>query len=232
MNSVIDWTAGQFFALEAFAHRAIFSPEDPVWDALKRLEEYIQATMQPGVHRSVKIMEGAILLGEDFQIGEDCVIEPGAFLRGPLILGRGCEVRHGAYLRGGVLAGDGCVFGHASEFKNAILLDGAKAPHFNYVGDSILGAGVNMGAGSKLSNVKIIHGNVSVSAGSQRVDTGLRKFGAVLGDGVEVGCNAVLNPGTVLGPRCMIYPNTSSRGYYPANTVIKLRQEMDVRRRE
>jgi len=228
LNPPIDWTADYFFDLTSFEHRSIFESGSPAWNGLKRIFAYLSRSLRPGIHPSAQIMDGAILIGDDIQIGEDCIVEAGAFLRGPLIMGKGCEVRHAAYLRGGIIAGDRCVFGHTSEFKNVIMLDGAKAPHFNYVGDSILGAGVNLGAGSKLSNVKVVHGNVMVSAGSQRIDSGLRKFSAILGDRVEIGCNAVLNPGTILGPGCIVYPNCSPRGYYPQNTVVKLRQEIEM----
>jgi UDP-N-acetylglucosamine diphosphorylase / glucose-1-phosphate thymidylyltransferase / UDP-N-acetylgalactosamine diphosphorylase / glucosamine-1-phosphate N-acetyltransferase / galactosamine-1-phosphate N-acetyltransferase len=222
---------GDFFELDGWAHAAIFDPSRPVWDALRLLGNYLEEALRPGIHPGAQVMEGAILVGEEIEIGAGCVVEAGAFLRGPLILGEGCEVRHGAYLRGGIVAGKGCVLGHASEFKNCILLDGAKAPHFNYVGDSILGRRVNMGAGSKLSNVKITHGNVSVRAGDHTIDSGLRKFGAILGDDVEIGCNAVLNPGAMVGPRSSVYPNACVRGYLPAGTILRLRQEMDARPR-
>ncbi|MCA1596875.1 MAG: hypothetical protein LC772_10695 [Chloroflexi bacterium] len=192
---------------------------------------YLANQLAAGIDPTARVMDGAVLVGPSIQIGAGCVIEPGAFIRGPVILGRDCEVRHGAYLRGDIIAGDGCVFGHTSEFKNAILLDGAKGPHFNYVGDSILGRNVNMGAGSKLSNLKVTAGNVVVYASEERIDSGLRKFGAILGDGAEIGCNAVLNPGTVLAPGCIVYPNASTRGYYPPNTVIKLRQQLEHGRR-
>ena len=228
---MIDWTASRFFKLEQFAHAALFDSERPVWDAIGRIKDYLRANLRPGIHPGARIMDGAILVGEEIQIGDGCNIEAGAFIRGPVILGPGCEVRHGAYIRGDIVAGSGCLFGHTSEFKNVILLDGAKAPHFNYVGDSILGSGVNMGAGSKLSNVKMIHGNVSVRADGESIDSGLRKFGAVLGDGVEVGCNAVLNPGTILGPGSIVYPNTSVRGYHPARTVLRLRQQVEANER-
>ena len=226
-QKAIDWSASSFFDLEGFAHAALFEGDLPVWTALKNVKQYLTHSLRRGIHPGALVMDGAILIGDDIQIGDGCVIEPGAFVRGPVLLGRGCEVRHGAYLRGDIVAGDGCVFGHASEFKNAILLNGAKAAHFNYVGDSILGARVNMGAGSKLSNVKMIHGNVSVSSREGRIDSGLRKFGAILGDDVEVGCNAVLNPGTILGPRCMVYPNASVRGCHGARSVLKLVQTLD-----
>jgi len=234
---VSQFAAENFFGLEGFAHAGLFEEGAPVWRALANIGPYLQRTLKPGIHPGAVIMEGAILIGPDLQIGAGCVIEAGAFLRGPIILGRECEVRHGAYLRGGIIAGDGCVFGHASEFKNAALLDGAKAPHFNYVGDSILGASVNMGAGSKLSNVKVTHGNVLLSvereggSGAERIDSGLRKFGAIIGDRVEIGCNAVLNPGTLIGPDSMVYPNASVRGFYGPGTIIKLRQSMEATRK-
>ncbi len=149
-------------------------------------------------------------------------------LRGPLIVGEGCEIRTGAYLRGKVVLGRGCVVGAHTEVKTAILLDHAHAPHQNYVGDSILGRDVNLGAGTILSNVKNIGREVTFKHEGETVRTGLRKFGAVLGDGCRTGCNTVLNPGVLMGPGCVTYTNVSLRsGFYPGGTLVKLRQAQE-----
>ena len=132
--------------------------------------------------------------------------------------------RAGAYIRGNVIAGEKCVLGNSSEFKNCLLMDGVQAPHFNYVGDSILGNGAHLGAGVICSNLRLDQGEVILRLASGEVKTGLRKFGAVLGDKAEVGCNSVLNPGTLLGPRALIAPCTSFGGYLPANTIARARQ--------
>ncbi len=219
-----ELSAAEFFDLAGFAHAALFHDGEPVWTALgPRLDEYLAAwphwtaaaALPPGVH----VLDGPVC------IGNGCRIEPGAVLRGPIIIGAGAEIRTGAYLRGGVIVGAACVIGAHTEVKRAILLDGAHAPHQNYVGDSILGRHVNLGAGTILSNVKNVGTEVTFPLAGRTVRTGLRKFGAVLGDGCRTGCNTVANPGVLMGPGCVTYPNTSLRsGVYPPRTLIKLRQ--------
>ena len=219
-----ELTASSFFELEGFAHAGLFVDGEPVWAALsRRMDDYLGAwkewtdagALPPGVH----VLDGPVF------IAPGCRIEPGVVLRGPLIVGAGTEIRTGAYLRGGVVVGSGCVIGAHTEVKRAILLDGAHAPHQNYVGDSILGRRVNLGAGTILSNVKNVGIEVTFPCGGQTIRTGLRKFGAVLGDGCRTGCNTVANPGVLMGPGCVTYPGTSLRsGFYPARTLIKLRQ--------
>lgn len=173
------------------------------------------STLPAGVH----LLDGPIF------IASNCRIEPGAVLCGPMIVGEGCVIRTGAYLRGRVVLGRECIVGAHTEVKGAIFLDGARAPHQAYVGDSILGRDVNLGAGTILSNVKNVGREVSFRHDGELVRTGLKKFGAVLGDGCRTGCNTVLNPGVLMGPGCVTYPNVSLRsGYYPPRTLIKLRQ--------
>jgi NDP-sugar pyrophosphorylase family protein len=210
-----------FFDLSAYQHQSLFfdSRVVYVWDALKLLQEYLDQVIVPEIHG--RVMEGAYLLDSKIYIGPGAEVEPGAVIKGPAYIGANAQVRQGAYFRGNVLVGDKCVVGHATEIKNSILLDGAHAAHFAYVGDSILGNQVNLGAGTKLANVKLDHANVNVKVAEQTYDTGLRKLGAVLGDRVQIGCNAVLNPGTIMGPGCIAYALTLLRGYYPANTLIK-----------
>jgi bifunctional N-acetylglucosamine-1-phosphate-uridyltransferase/glucosamine-1-phosphate-acetyltransferase GlmU-like protein len=180
------------------------------------------------VKRGGKILEGAsvifagaVLAGSPINIGKGSVVESGAWLGRRVIIGDRCEVRQSAYVRGDVVTGAGCVIGHATEVKNSIFLDGAKAGHFAYVGDSILGRGVNLGAGTKLANLKIIPGNVEINISGVRVNTGRRKLGAIIGDGGETGCNSVTSPGTLLGRESILYPNMAAPpGYYHAHTVI------------
>ena len=221
MNSFV---AEHFFDLADFEHKVLFHPATPVWNALGApLDAYlaawprweILAELPPGVH----------VLGGPIFIAAGCHVDPGAVLRGPLIVGEGTEIRTGAYLRGKVVIGRGCVVGAHTEVKTAILFDGAHAPHQNYVGDSILGRDVNLGAGTILSNVKNVGKEVSFRHEGKLVETGLRKFGGVLGDGCRTGCNTVLNPGVLMGPGCVTYPNVCLRsGYYAPGTLIKLRQ--------
>lgn len=168
------------------------------------------------------IMAGTILAGGPLSIGRGVLIEAGAFIRGPAIIGDFSEIRHGAYLRGHCLIGARCVVGHVSEAKHVILLDGAKAGHFAYIGDSILGGEVNLGAGTKLANLRFGSGTVPVKTPEGIIDSGLRKFGAILGDKVQTGCNSVTNPGTVLGKKSLVLPNaTVPSGWHPNSSLIR-----------
>ena len=169
------------------------------------------------------------LLGDRIVIGKGVRLEAGAVVEGPVVIGDGTLVRPGAFVRGGCWIGEGCVVGANTELKRAVLLPGAKAPHLAYVGDSILGAGVNLGAGTILSNFRHDGGEISIPVGERRLRTGRRKLGAVLGDGVRTGCNSVLSPGVVIGRGTQIYAGVVLRpGLYPADSVIKLRQELVV----
>lgn len=156
----------------------------------------------------------------DIWIHKTAVVAPSACLNGPCIIGAGTEVRHCAYIRGSALIGEGCVVGNSVELKNVILFDGVQVPHFNYVGDSILGYKSHMGAGSVTSNVKSDKSLVVIK-GEQTYETGRKKVGAILGDHVEVGCNSVLNPGTVIGRNSNVYPTSSVRGVIPADSIYK-----------
>lgn len=164
---------------------------------------------------------GTALFDEDIYIGQGSVIEPGALIKGPTIIGNYTDVRQGAYIRGDCLIGNRCVVGHTTEIKGGVMLNDAKAGHFAYIGDSILGNNVNMGAGTKLANLKISNTPIILKIQQQRYDTGLRKFGSIIGDNVQTGCNSVINPGTLLGKGTTVYPNTSVKaGYYPPESVI------------
>ncbi|MEJ5347637.1 MAG: hypothetical protein WHS46_02990 [Desulfosoma sp.] len=164
---------------------------------------------------------GCVFMDAGVQLGKGTVVEPGALIKGPTIIGNGTEIRQGAYIRGTCLVGDRCVVGHTTEVKSSIFLDGAKAGHFAYVGDSILGKDVNLGAGTKLANLKIKGNNVRIWTENGAVDTGRRKLGAIIGDGTEIGCNAVTNPGTILGKRCLVLPLTSvAPGIYQNHSVV------------
>ncbi|MCE5242974.1 MAG: glucose-1-phosphate thymidylyltransferase [Syntrophobacteraceae bacterium] len=171
---------------------------------------------------AVVLFAGAVLWDDRIRLGPGTVVEPGALIKGPAIIGSRTEIRQGAYLRGKCIVGNRCVVGHTTEMKSSIMLDGAKAGHFAYIGDSILGGGSNLGAGTKLANLKIIGDNIKIRMGSENIDTGLRKFGAILGDGVEIGCNAVTNPGTLLGKKAMVFPVTSvPGGYHKPNSLLR-----------
>ncbi|MCB9476052.1 MAG: glucose-1-phosphate thymidylyltransferase [Deltaproteobacteria bacterium] len=167
-------------------------------------------------------MPGAYIHDDRLIVGPGTVIESGAMIKGPTVIGAKTEVRQGAYIRGDVLVGDECVVGHTTEAKNTIMMNGAKAGHFAYLGDSILGRDVNLGAGTKLANLKMVEGTVALPLpDGERLDTGRRKLGAILGDGTETGCNSVTSPGTLLGKRARVYPCVSvPAGYYSTRTII------------
>ena len=164
--------------------------------------------------------KGYKLLKEDVLIGENVTISPTATIEGPTVIASGTEIRPGAYIRGSVIIGENCVVGNSTELKNCILLEKVQVPHYNYVGDSILGKKAHMGAGSICSNFKADGKNIIVH-GQTNYETGLRKMGAMLGDGADIGCGCVLNPGTVIGKRTSVYPLTSLRGVFPADCIIK-----------
>ena len=210
-------TAESFFDLAGWGHAALFAAGEPVWTALARLGAYL-AELTTGAG-TPEAPEG-VFIGGAVLLGEGVVIEPGAFIQGPAIIEAGAQLRQGCYLRGNTLIGAGAVVGHCSELKNAVLLPGAKAPHFNYVGDSIIGRGVNLGAGTICSNVTLGKGTVRVSTAEGTLDSGLRKFGAILGDGTQTGCNVVLNPGTMAGPGCRFYPMANVVGCYSARSTV------------
>ena len=170
---------------------------------------------------------GSYLLDDHIYIGNNVIIEPTALIKGPAIIGDNTEIRHGAYIRGDVLIGNDCVVGHTTEIKSSVMLGGSKAGHFAYIGDSILGK-VNLGAGTKLANLKMVDSPVVININRQIYETGLRKFGAVLADGVETGCNSVTTPGTIMAKNVLLYPNGTARGYYPPNSIVKVKQNQDL----
>lgn len=213
------------FDLAQTGHAALFDDCPFAWDALKRLPAYLVATLQPGLRNRC---EGEAYIGPAVFIGEGTVVEDGAMIKGPAIIGRDCQIRHNAYLRENVIIGDRCVVGNSSELKSAVLFNGCQVPHFNYVGDSILGHQVHLGAGVIISNLKVVPGNITVEIDGAPFDTGLRKFGALVGDHAEAGCNAVLNPGSILGRRAVVYPGVSWRGILPAGMIAKNRAGLEV----
>ena len=184
------------------------------WQALAGIKDLILA-LGPGLGEEYDEVAPAVW------VHRTAVVAPTAYLGAPCIIGAGTEVRHCAFIRGAALVGDGCVVGNSVELKNVILFDGVQVPHFNYAGDSILGHMSHMGAGSVTSNVKSDKTAVTVKNGGQRIATGLIKCGAMLGDFVEVGCNSVLNPGTVVGRGSSIYPTSCVRGVVPADSIWK-----------
>jgi NDP-sugar pyrophosphorylase family protein len=202
--------------------------ETAPWNLLgEALDDFLAAL--PSSDLEIRPLPEVHLAGDRIVIGRGTRIAPTVVIEGPVWIGRDVEIRPGAYLRGGCYVGDGAVVGANTELKRAILLPGAKAPHLNYVGDSILGAEVNLGAGTILSNFRHDGREIRIATPSGPLSTGRRKLGALLGDGVQTGCNCVLHPGTLVGAGTQIYPGVQLRtGVYPERSLIKLRQEIDV----
>jgi NDP-sugar pyrophosphorylase family protein len=215
----------ELFNLNETEHRRLFEGCKDSWEALKVISAYLKANLRPALRNRC---EGNAFIGEAVFIGEGTVVEDGAMIKGPAIIGKNCEIRHNAYIRENVIIGDDCVVGNACEIKNSLLFNGCAVPHFNYVGDSILGHKAHLGAGVKISNVKLTPGNIFVEKDGVPFDTGLRKFGALLGDFAEIGCNAVLNPGTIIGRSSVVYPCTNWRGILPANMVVKNKAQQEI----
>lgn len=185
------------------------------WEILSKIKDVILEigpTLDPEVYDNPS---------EGVWVAKSAKVFPSAYLGSPCIIGENTEVRHGAFIRGNALVGNGCVVGNSVELKNVIISDNVQVPHYNYVGDSVLGFKSHMGAGSITSNVKSDKTLVVVKADGEKIETGLKKFGAMLGDYVEVGCNSVLNPGTVIGSHSNVYPTSSVRGVVPANSIFK-----------
>ncbi len=215
-----ELSTNQFFSLEAYLHRELFEGATFVWEALHRLIPYLQEQELGKIE--VKIPPTAHLINPELiSIGEGTVIEPGAYIEGPVIIGPYNQIRHGAYIRGNVVTGERCIIGHSTEIKHSILLNGAHAAHFNYVGDSILGNNVNLGAGVKLANFRLDHKEVFVLLQGQKILTGLKKLGAIIGDEAQLGCNAVTNPGTLIGPKAFCYPCVNIKGIVPSRAIYK-----------
>lgn len=215
-----------FFDLSQFAHASLFKGCNYVWEALSLIKNYLQKI--PLGKIEVDVPHGTYLANPELiSIGKGTVLEPGVYIKGPCLIGENCQVRHGAYIRGDFIAGNGCVIGHDTEVKNVVMLDKAQAAHFAYLGDTILGNRVNLGAGTKCANLKLDHKNIIIRFGEQSIETGLKKFGAIIGDDCQIGCNSVTNPGTLLGRQVFCYPCINVGGFvaskqlvHPAHKVI------------
>ena len=231
-----------FFDLSDPFVAALFKECTYVWEAVGKIGLHVDRLTRERRQISGEVMPGATVGERAIYIAEGARIEPGAFVQGPTYIGAGCVVRHGAFVRENVIMLPGSVLGHASEAKNSLLLPRAHAPYFNYVGDSILGHRANLGAGTKLSNLTMVSEKdrdtgrrpmIQIQIEAIIYDTGLAKLGAILGDDAQTGCNSVLNPGCLVGPRSLVYANLSLRkGYYAPDTIIKLRQSVEVAERQ
>lgn len=228
---MISLIPSYFFDLTTYSHAQLFMIEDAVWTALNRINSYL-ADQTLGKIES-ELSDNVYLVNEHLiSIGKNTIIEPGAYIKGPCIIGDHCCIRHGAYIRGNVITGNHCVIGHDTEIKHSILLDYAQAAHFAYLGDTIIGNRVNLGAGMKCANLKLNHELVTISFQGERLNTGLRKFGAIIGDDSQIGCNTVTNPGTLLGKNVFCYPLVNVSGFVTSNSVVKNNQNISINSRE
>ncbi len=215
-----DLLPSAFFNLGTFTHKAVFLLREHVWATVANIPNYLKT-------KSLGVVECGVPRGtflenpELISIGKGTVIEPGAFIKGPCIIGENCQIRHGAYLRGNVIMGNECIVGHTTEVKNSIMLDKAFAAHFAYVGDSILGRNVNVGAGVKFANLKLNKREVLVLIHGTKVATGMHKLGAIIGDDTQLGCNVVTNPGTLIGQGVVCFPNLTVGGVIEARKTLK-----------
>ena len=206
-------------------HPQLFETAVNAWDALKQIGSYLQFRLEPGIHG--RLIGKPFISGAVF-IGKGTVIEQGAMIKGPAWIGEDCEIRNGCYVRENVIVGNGVTLGNSSEFKNSIIFDEAEIPHFNYVGDSIVGYKGHLAAGVILSNVRLDRGEVTVTHNGAIIPTGLRKFGAIIGDRAEIGCNSVLSPGSIIGRNTLMYPCTQWRGVAPENSMVKNHPQMEI----
>ena len=213
-------TVAKLFDLSQTQAETLLNRFQYPWEALPHIKEFILALgplLSKDEYKEIK---------ENVWAAKSAVIFPTAYLNGPVIIGKNTEVRHGAFIRGSALVGDSAVVGNSTELKNVILFNNVQVPHYNYVGDSILGYRSHMGAGSITSNVKSDKTLVTVKYQGEKITTGLKKFGAILGDCVEVGCNSVLNPGSVICPNSNIYPLSMVRGVVPPKSIYKTASEI------
>lgn len=229
-------TPSDFFDLTDPFVAELFAGCTYVWEAIAQIRRHVHRLVQGQQTILGEVMPGAYIGTAPIYIGPGARIEPGAYVHGPAYIGAGVVVRHGAYVREDVIMLADSILGHTSEAKNSLFLPHAAAPHFNYVGDAILGHRVNLGAGTKLSNLGILsekdkatgkRPTIKLTVDAIEYDTGLTKFGAILGDDSQTGCNSVLNPGCIIGPNTLVYANVSLRkGFHPGHGIIKLRQNI------
>lgn len=209
----------EFFNLQGFSHLFLWRDKGFLWDPLILMEQYLKNYK----HKiEITIPQGVTLKSSKFvSIGQGTIIEPGVYIEGPCIIGKNCTIRHGAYIRNHVILGDHATVGHCCEVKNSLIMDWAVVAHLCYVGDSILGVQVNLGAGVKCSNLRLDRREISVKYQENKINTGLIKLGSILGNGVQIGCNAVLNPGTFVGRDSFVCPLVNIGGYIPSGVQIR-----------
>lgn len=209
------YTTKNLFDLDNTIAKKYLEKYEYPWEALPDIKNFILELIKDLDRNEFKEIK------ENVWVHNSVSIAPSALIEGPTIICKDSEIRHCAYIRGNAIIGEGCVIGNSCEVKNAVIFNKSQVPHFNYVGDSILGYHAHMGAGSIVSNLKSDGKNITVKDGDEKMETGLRKFGAIVGDNVEIGCNSVLNPGTVVGKNSNVYPLARVRGLVPSNSIYK-----------
>ena len=221
----MNFPPGAYLDCNETDHAELFAGVTNTWEVLPKLGDYLASKLDAiptGEERKRGQIHELALVGDDVFVGDDAVIEANAVVKGPAWIGAGTVVRSGAYLRENVIAGDRCTLGNSSEFKNCLLFNRCEVPHFNYVGDSILGYRAHLGAGAICSNVRLDRQSVKLGLpDGDQLDTGLHKLGAIVGDHTEVGCHAVLSPGSILGRNSIVYPLTNWRGILGDNKIVK-----------
>lgn len=222
-----DFHASDYFDLTNYQHAEFLKKFAHVWEALLHIKDYLSELPLGQILGDVSD-KAYLVKPETIYIGKNTRVEPGAYIEGPCYIGDNCVVRHGAYIRGSIITGDHCVIGHDSEMKNSIMLDYAHAAHFAYVGDSILGNHTNLGAGTVCANLKLDGSEIVINHDGQRYATGCRKFGVILGDNAQTGCNSVTNPGTIVGKGSVCYPCTNFGGIIPPNSIIKPQMRVHI----
>lgn len=221
-------TVNDFFDLEQCEHADIFDEVTYPWEALPLFAEYLEFALAQKNYTTATDTSAAAFIGEQVVIGAGTMIEPGVIIQGPALIGKNCLIRSNAYLRSNVIIGDEVIVGNSTELKNCLLFNKVAVPHFNYIGDSILGYRVHLGAGVIISNIKTPPSEIMVQTLEKTYTTGLTKFGAIIGDGVEVGCNTVINPGSIIGQNTTIYPLAMVRGILAPNTILKVKQSQQI----
>ncbi|MFB6291419.1 MAG: UDP-N-acetylglucosamine diphosphorylase [Candidatus Bipolaricaulia bacterium] len=218
-----------FFDLTKTDYSSYYRGLEYPWEIIEKIADVVEDNLDP--ERSSGDISAGAKIGKEVEIGAGTFVESGAIIKGPAIIGNNCEIRSGAYIRSNVVIGDRAVIGHSTEVKRSLIHEEAEIPHFSYVGDSVIGWGGHLGAGVKVSNLKVNRKPVVVHLPGRDVETGLRKFGCLLGDKAEIGCNSVLNPGTLVGKRTLATANVSLAGYYPPDSFVKLNQNLEVMER-
>lgn len=221
MNKLVE--TKDLFECKTVYLEKLFRDHKYPWEILPNIKAYINELIEKGLDGFEKIADGVY-------VGRNVKIYPTAVIEGPAIIGEGAEIRPGAFIRGSVITGANCVIGNSSELKNCVFLEKVQVPHYNYVGDSVLGNKAHMGAGSICSNLKS-DGKAVVIHGDDEYETGLRKIGGILADGADIGCGCVLNPGTIIGKNTSVYPLNALRGVFPADSIVKSQNNITERRK-